>query len=256
MAQNEEEKLKWISMTKKGKHIYHEIQYKEPYRSTVFFCDYLKELELIDENSELKILDLCAGEGANMFYMSQIFPKCDYFGIDLNLDLVKWGNEHLKDVNNVKLAKGDIYNLNKEYIGNFDGIIMLQTLLALPDYKVAIKKMIDLNPKWIAISSLFYEGNLNCKINVQDFTRPSENKDFFEFYYQIYSISIIKEFFEENNFKSFYYKPFEIDIDLEPPESKGIGTYTKKLEDGKRLQFSGPILMSWYFIVAKSNKNL
>jgi hypothetical protein len=43
------------------------------------------------------------------------------------------------------------------------------------------------------------------------------------------------------------FRDFEISIDLTGPAEGGIGTYTKRLEDGRRLQFSGAVFMPWKF---------
>jgi len=46
------------------------------------------------------------------------------------------------------------------------------------------------------------------------------------------------------------FKRFDIDIDLPKGSHGGLGTYTELLADGRRLQISGPIMLSWYFILA------
>ena len=51
----------------------------------------------------------------------------------------------------------------------------------------------------------------------------------------------------ELGFNNIKYKPFEIDIDLAKPVNR-MGTYTEKLENGHRIQISGPLLMPWYFV--------
>ncbi len=40
------------------------------------------------------------------------------------------------------------------------------------------------------------------------------------------------------------------DIDIKKPEKAGLGTYTERLENGKRIQISGGLMLPWYFIVA------
>jgi hypothetical protein len=61
-----------------------------------------------------------------------------------------------------------------------------------------------------------------------------------------------QKFFREKGFSKFEYIPFEIDIDLPKPVGTGFdGTYTETLKNGERIQISGPILMSWYFVLAQ-----
>ena len=51
-------------------------------------------------------------------------------------------------------------------------------------------------------------------------------------------------------YKKFKYKRFDIDIDLKHSNSD-LGTYTQKLANNKRLQFTGPLWEPWYFIYAE-----
>ena len=41
---------------------------------------------------------------------------------------------------------------------------------------------------------------------------------------------------------------FDIGVDIEKPPVDFMGTYTEKLENGKRIQISGAVLMSWKII--------
>jgi len=231
---------------------YHERQFKEPYRSTIAFCDWLEKSRYLNKSIQARILDVGAGQGANIFYMAKKYPECKLVGIDINNSIVKKGNEffHSKAINNCSLEVGDLYNFSDEYISKFDGIVSIHTLSWLPEYKKPIEAMAKLNPKWIALSALFYDGEVSCTIQMKDFTTPKPGRPFRESFYNIYSLNHIQQLFKELGFSEFNYIPFEIDIDLPRPESKGRGTYTKKLENGHRIQISGPLLQPWYFILA------
>ena len=240
-------KTEWLE---KADMDYNERQFKYPYRSTVAFCDWLEELGYIDKNSEYKILDLGSGQGANIHYMNSRYPNCTYKGIDINEVLVEKGNQFFADqgVENCHLEVGDIYNLNNKYMGEFDGIISLQTLSWLPEYKKPLKAICDLSPRWLALSSLFFEGMVASTTDVHLY--DESGAIYKESFYNVYSLPIVKAFLSENNYEEFQYVPFEIDIDLPEPEDKSMSTYTVKLESGERLQISGPLLMPWYFISA------
>ncbi|MFX1554509.1 MAG: class I SAM-dependent methyltransferase [Promethearchaeota archaeon] len=228
---------------------YHERQFKNPYRSTVHFCDFLEEQNVMEQG---RIIDIGAGLGANIKYMAERFPNISFTGIELNAHLVEIGNRFLRKecINNCKLIQGDLYNLDNIFIEKFDGVVSYQTLSWLPEYETALQKMIKLNPKWIGITSLFYEGPINTTILIQDYSQKVGKKPFLESYYNIYSLDLIEQLLTENKFTIFKYKPFEIDIDLEQPKTRRMGTYTIKTIEGKRLQISGPLLMSWYFVFA------
>jgi SAM-dependent methyltransferase len=240
----------WIEITDD----YHETQWENTYNSTIKFCAWLESLQILnlgDPNVKM-ILDVGAGAGANLYYMAQRYTNYLFKGIDLNANLITLGNKKLQEnlVKNASLDEGDLYKIPIDYRNNFDGIVMFQTLSWLPEYKKPIKKMVSLNPKWIALTSLFYDGEVNCKIETQDYTRPLNNYPYKEAFYNIYAIRLVKELFEEYGYRKFIYVPFEIDIDIPKPSHSGMGTYTEKLQNGKRIQISGPLLMPWYFILA------
>src|SRR3989338_8826 len=245
----------WLNVTKNGKMDYHEKQYDQHYRSTMSFCDWLESLKILDASRKLRILDLGAGQGANIFYMAKRFPNSEFVGVDINLSLVKWGNESFaaRGVKNCHLLPGDLYALEESHREKYNGIVSYQTLSWLPEYQTPLEKMMQLNPEWIALTSLFYEGSVTCTIQVQDNTRPVGEKPYRQCYYNVYSLPLVEKLFADHGY-TLQFIPFEIDVDLPKPPGKGLGTYTEKLANGKRIQISGPLLMSWYFILAKRSK--
>lgn len=126
-----------------------------------------------------------------------------------------------------------------------------ESWLSIKDYKKTIKNIIKIRPDWILITSLFYNGPVDTKIQIKDYSRKMNNKNYRKSHYNIYSIQKF-----ENLFSGYYIDkcvPFEIDIDLKK-NSDGMGTYTEKLESGKRIQISGPLMMPWYTILLKKLK--
>ena len=232
---------------------YADRQFKNTYRSTIKFCDWLEQLGVLSPQSKCNILDIGTGKGANLYYMQQRFSDCQYKGLDINNDYVQDGNAFFKSekISNCKLEYGDLYNLDPEkYADKFEGIISIQTLSWLPEYEIALSELIKLNPDWISLTSLFYEGLIDAKIEIHSYNNPQDKNSFRTISYNTYSLPRIENFFFERGYKIFKYCPFEIDIDLPKPDDLYMQTYTKKLIDGKRLQLSGPILMNWYFIYA------
>ncbi len=230
---------------------YHERQFKEPYRSTVAFCDWLESIGYIKKDSQLEIIDFCSGQGANIYYMGRRYPKCAFVGVDINPDIVKKGNSFFQtnDIRNCRLEVGDIYNLDGKYLSRFDGIVSYQTLSWLPEFKKPIEAMIKLGAKWVALTSLFYDGQVSCTIEVRECDTNLE--PFRDAFYNVYSLPIIRKYFSEKGYSDFQFSSFEIDIDLPKPDKKVMSTYTEKMENGHRLQISGPLLMPWYFIATK-----
>lgn len=191
------------------------------------------------------------GGGTDVWF-SEKHPDLYIQGIDIvekAFDLFnKYAEERTKS--HVTLAKGDWYNLDKSLIGNYDGVMSLQSLSWLEDWKVPVEKVCELNPKWMAFSSLFYEGKLNYQIRLTNYELKGTDVPYQETYYNIYPLPLIKDFLAERGYKQFVFEPFEIDIDLPKPKSLDAGTYTVKTAEGKRLQISAAMLMPWYFIFA------
>lgn len=188
--------------------------------------------------------------GANVSYLSNRYENDYFVGIDLSQKLIEYGNERLKEKNNCKLYQGDWLDLGSEWKDKFDGVISFQALSWMQEYQKPIDELAKLNPKWIAVSSLFYEGDIEYTIKLKNYYRSSENKEFEEMYYNVYSLIRIRKYFEKLGYNKFEFMPFEIDIDLPKIDHMDIGTYTVKTVEGKRLQISAALMMPWYFIVA------
>lgn len=226
---------------------YHLRQFSAPYRSTVAFCDWLETIDVITSNGQGRLVDVGAGGGANVKYMGDRFGKYAYLGVDLNPQLVELGNAYFSEQGLPhQLIEGDLFNLSSVVEGVVEGVISFQTLSWLSDYQPALCAMAGLGARWIAASSLFYQGPIDCRVEVVEFLANRHRKAF----YNIYSLNRVKALFAQLGYPEFHSIPFVIDVDLEPPVNGGLGTYTRRLENGERLQFSGPLAMPWHFMVA------
>ncbi len=243
-----EQNKEWLklSMTEKE---YHFKQWDKPYRSTEKFVEWLEKLGYLNKEDKLTICDIACGAGSNLNYLHNKFPKCSFTGIELNEELVLEGNRKLQNIECCHIEQGDWYNLDIKYINKFNGVLSFQTLSWLPEYKEALKSLVNLNPDWIAVTSLFYEGNIDYITKVIDYNYD-ETIGHKEFYYNVYSLIQLKKFLNELGYSKFEYLPFDIDIDIPKPEAEVRGTYTIKTEEGKRIQVSGAQLMPWYFVLA------
>lgn len=237
-----EEKLSQIEKN------YHVKQHEKIYRSTEAIVEWTNAL--FEAASGSRICDFGSGGGANLAYLAQKYPQVNFEGIEISRELVDFGNKKLIDLENARIVKGDWYHLGSDLVNRYKGIISFQTLSWLPEYGEPIRCMTELQPDWIVISSLFYEGDIDYTIQLKDYTRASETREYEKYYYNIYSLNKVKEVFAEFGYKRFKYKRFEIDIDLEKPVKEGLGTYTKKMADGSRIQISGGLMLPWYFILA------
>lgn len=207
-------------------------QFKEPYRITVAFEAFLASHTNLDNKD---ILDIGCGPGAGTSYLAKKHLSSRFTGIDINTNLF---DLYQGTSNNIRFQYGDIFRLDEGLKDKFDGIISLQTLSWLPEYRTPIEQMCKLNPKWIAFSSLFYEGAINYTISLENYEKPTKESDFSQVYYNIYSVPKLAELFSSYGYKNLQYAPFEIDMDISRPKHKDLGYYTIKTFDGKRLAFN------------------
>ena len=188
-----------------------------------------------------------------MFYMANRHENIQFVGMDINKEFVDHGNrikEQHCQYKNCQLCEGDWFHMDPKWIRAFDGIISFQTVLMFPDYREALQKLADLQPEWIAFSSLFYEGNIEYTNKFRDYYRPAEKEEYTEYYYNVHSIPLCREYMKTLGYQNFEYKKFEIDIDIPKTDNMDIGTYTVKTTDGRRIQTSAGLMMPWYFVVA------
>ncbi len=228
---------------------YHTHQFHSPKRSTTAFCEFLESKGILSETGS--VLDIGAGMGAVTHYMSSRWKDIKFVGLEKDRNLVNRGSRILKGCDSkVELIEGDLYELDGSYNRRFDGIVCVQTLSWLDGYEDFFEKMFVLEPSWMGITSLFYDGLVDCRILLTEYF--GQHKDIErEHQYNIYSLELVKNLLVKNGYTDIDWQVFNIDIDLPRPANKLMGTYTEKLVDGRRLQVSGPILMPWYFIYAK-----
>jgi SAM-dependent methyltransferase len=228
---------------------YHQQQYETPYRSTVALFAWLEECNVIDKGQTSNVLDVCCGMGANSHHFTQKFANSRVTGLDINETLIGAGQERLAQLNSelVELKIDDFYSPDGNYSSKYEGLLFIQTLLAMPDLGVTLKALAKFESDWILLSSLFTETEVSATTVIKDYTAPLEGKPYRESFYNTYPVQHVKDELRKLGYPVFRYIPFEIDIDLPKPDHKGMTSFTETLLDGSRLQMSGPILMPWAF---------
>jgi ubiquinone/menaquinone biosynthesis C-methylase UbiE len=210
-----------------------------------------KELEKIIspiiKGKKLKILDACCGIGHIMNFLSEKNKESEFVGIDQTGYLIENAKKSFKDKKNLFFETGDIYKIKEKYKKNFDVTINWKTISWLPYYDQILKDLVYMTKDHIFLSSLFYEGDIDFEIKVREFKKDSGKKDFNSFY-NVYSLPQFKKFVYGLGVKNIEVYDFDIKIDIEKQSVDKMGTYTEKIENGKRLQISGAVLMSWKII--------
>ena len=98
----------------------------------------------------------------------------------------------------------------------------------------------------MAFSSLFYEGRIDTKIEVSELEADfSVKRDAF---YNVYSLDRFAHVCRGLGFASVEFQKFDIAIDLARGDPNLLGSYTVREQSGRNLQFTGPIVLPWYFV--------
>ena len=226
---------------------YHVDQFERPYRSTVHLGRFLSGLPLHGGEA----LDIGCGAGSNIYYLSRVLPGFHWTGVDLAGDMLfpiareKFAGADIDPT----LISGDLFELDRVLPQQrFDLVISTQTLSWVPDHERALCQALDVTRGWLVVSSLFTEADVDTDCLVYDHTVVPELPPY---HMNVYSLKRTRALCDEHGCREFRSAPFDIDIDLPPPASGGLGTYTERLADGRRLQFSGPVYLPWKFIAAR-----
>lgn len=238
----------WLNV--KGDCEYHQMQYVRPYESTQTFVQWLVDQEVLKPSESQRILDVGCGAGANVHFLGKEFPASHIMGVDLNPALVETGNKLLDEYGavNCKLEQCDIYAPNLE--GSFDGVVSLQTLSWFPEFVKPLTAMAGMADKWIAITSLFTEDDLNVTIKVDDYHDPVNGKPG-EYYYNVYSLKLVEKALRGMGFKTFEFIKYQATQPIQSRNPGGLGTRTVQNVVGDLMQFCGPIYLPWYFVLAR-----
>jgi SAM-dependent methyltransferase len=246
---SQERLTEWLEVTRDEIPAYHTTQFAAPKESTKAFAAALQRRGLLSPGSS--VLDLACGAGAATGYLAAAHPEVTFTGLDINADLIAYSRHALASCPNLRLEVGDLYALDeaRSWPGP-DGVTMLQTLCWLPDAAAALGAVARLRPRWLACSSLFHDGPVTHITQVHDHTKATTGAPHVDTYYNVYSLRRIEELLWAGGFREVDSEPFELEIDLPRPADGGMGTYTERLADGRRLSVSGPHFMPWRFVFA------
>lgn len=224
------------------------VQLEKPYYSTIAI-----EQFLCDRNAwrpGTKVLDIGTGVGANLLYFRERWPTIDFVGMDYNVEKIEQGRRVINDrkIAGVSLEVGDIWKLPPQLSGTFDGVILIHTLCVFRRIEPALKSVIDLRPRWIAINSLFYPGPVEVMIAFREMDKPwlDDNPDGD---FNIFSLPKVTDFLGAHGYRVTS-EPFYPPEPIPRRGDNGRGTFTMATELSPRTQFSGPVHLPWYFLYA------
>ena len=199
------------------------------------------------QSKRKNILDACCGIGHIPYFLSQISPESEFLGIDQTSYLIEEAKKLCKNKSNISFRNEDVYDISKKYKKSFDISINWRTLSWLPYYDQMMKELISVTKEHIFLSSLFYDGDIDFITKIREF-KTETGKSHFNDYYNVYSLPQFKKFVFELGAKNIETYDFDINIDLPKPPIDQMISYTEKLENGKRLQISGAVILYWKII--------
>jgi trans-aconitate methyltransferase len=225
---------------------YHMAQWSEPKRSTVAFERFARKTLGTSQH----VLDLGCGAGAATAYLASQYAQAQFTGLDYSGELIKIANavRAEKAIGNLSFVQGDWFNMAAT--SQYDTVVSLQTISWLPQLQPALLAIFErLAPQSIVLSSLFYEGDISCRIEVTEHKKQKQQ------FYNVYALPEVARIAAASGYKLTTAEPFELDIDLDPPADRDVmGTYTRRLSTPdankvERIQISGPVLMNWYMVL-------
>jgi SAM-dependent methyltransferase len=228
---------------------YHMKQWNEPKESTKVFS------ELFSNQLSMSkcVLDIGSGAGAATYYLANRNSRTNFIGIDHSKELIHSAQKTSREfrLRNLAFDHGDWLNLDKKWgVGGIDGVISLQALSWLPEMRKPMTQIFKvIKPDWIGLTSLFYEGDISCKIEVFEHSRSRKT------FYNVYSLKELDRLAVGYGYKVVKSNGFDIGIDIPKPANIDLmGTFTEKVVRSsgyQRLQISGPLIMNWYFVLIK-----
>jgi SAM-dependent methyltransferase len=227
---------------------WHTEQYAGPNRSTAHLREFVTRV-LDGERPPKEVLEAGCGGGAKMLHLADLFPQAHWTGVDLSEEALQVSRERL-DPERFTLVRGDLMDLEASFNPKqFDITFSLMTLMSLEDYERAVAQMFAVTRRWVFILSLFTDTDVDAFIRIVGL-RPGVHEGSSALY-NVYSLSRFEEYCRTLGATEVHSEPFEIDIDIPRPTHGGMGTWTERLADERRLQFSGPLAMPWWFVAAR-----
>ncbi|HUS06521.1 MAG TPA: class I SAM-dependent methyltransferase [Bryobacteraceae bacterium] len=229
---------------------YHRRQFAEPYRSTIHLRHFVQRILGARVEKTCSALDAGCGAGANIFHLSRVLTQTRWTGVDIAGDLFSahgaLSAEHGGLRNPVDLIAGDFYHLPRLLPpGSFDLAFSIQTISWLDGYTGFLPQFLAmLKPGGVAfVTSLFTDFHVDARIQITEYEEDGLPR--MPMFYNIYAWNRFRDYCLALGAEKVTAEDFEIDTELRPPASLHMGTFTERLDGGRLLQRSGPLLMPW-----------
>jgi len=223
-------------------------QLERPYFSTISIQELIRPLL---GSGISQVTDIGCGVGAQTMYLASKFPQTKFIGTDYNSEKIRLANDlaRRQGIKNVSFRLNDILEQSiPQHAEINSGVISIHTLCCFRNFEPFFESILNLNPDWIVINSLFWEGDLDVLVHIRDdesgYADDNPDGDF-----NIFSTSKLKRYLESNGYSTSFVPFYPPEPILGPGPGKR-GTYTMNTELHPRTQFSGPVHLPWSFLRA------
>lgn len=237
---------------------YHLQQFREPYRSTVALAEFVREVAS-DERLEIRrALDVGCGAGAVTHFLARAHPGTSWIGVDAAEEYLEIGRRLIASLDDIKssveLRHADFYNLSHVLPpASFDLVLSVQTLSWLESYEDALIELVAMTRPGgvLVVTSLFTEFFVDVCSRVVEYPDGRFDAPRRAAFYNVYCFDRFASIAHAAGATVVATRLFEIDVPLDPPENKLMGTHTRRIGDGRFLQFSGPLVLPWRFVALR-----
>lgn len=200
-------------------------------------------------NNNLQILDAGCGIGHSIYFLNELSPGSQFLGVDQTEVYIKEATKFFGSLENAKFVTANVEELPAKYSKFFDVAVSRAVISWMPGYEKFMQALVAVTKKHIFVSSLFYDGDVDFFSTIKMYKGESGvNTETATELRNVYSFPRFKKFVESLGAKEVVAVDFEMPIDLPKPSVDMVATFTEKLANGKRLQISGAIIMSWKWV--------
>ena len=221
-----------------------------PYRSTVALHSLADQVSVFERLGPGDVLlDVGCGTGSEAAFIANLHPEIRIHGVDLEKNFIDTASSRYASSANLSFGVCALQDVQRLEIWDSVRVLWLsQVLSCLPIWwDDALDYLIAPNLDSVVINTLAWPGEIESTVihHIPDHSaRPSVNIP-----YNVFSIDRMVAFMAERGFSVAAMDQFEIDVDLPLVDDTNLGSYTERLQDGRRFTFSLWQRLPWVLMV-------
>jgi SAM-dependent methyltransferase len=196
------------------------------------------------------LLNLCAANGNLLAYLQAAQPAWRYVGLDTVPELLTDESATAIRARDITLEACPIEAVESRWAGQFDVVVHWMRLLHFDDWRAHLRGAVRAARPGghVFVSSLFNDHDVDLMTTLCDYS-ISACRDGYCLAYNTLSAAEVERYCRSLGAQEVEFRPFELPFDI-PRTATGVGTYTVRTADGRRLSISAGLLMSWQMLHA------